>query len=84
MTCRMVWPDEERLLATIRYFHAGLDEAAHHVLEPVLPPAAHRVALEEARMVAALLADAGYRIDFGGPLSPDEVSALAARRPTLH
>jgi hypothetical protein len=84
MTCRMVWPDEERLLATIRYLHAGLDEAAQRMLAPVLPPAALRIALEQARAVAGLLADAGYRVGFGGPLSPDADRGLQARRPTLH
>lgn len=84
MACRMVWPDEERLLATIRYLHADLDEAAQRVLEPILPPAAQRVALDQAAALARHLADAGYRLGFGGPLSPDAVAMAGGVRPTLH
>ncbi|HVO13875.1 MAG TPA: hypothetical protein VMV26_01620 [Alphaproteobacteria bacterium] len=84
MTCRMVWPDEERLLATVRYVHADLEEAAQRVLEPILPPAARRAALERASALARHLADAGYRIGFGGPLSPDAVAGAGRLRPTLH
>jgi hypothetical protein len=62
MTCRMVWPDEERLLATIRYLHADLDEAARRVLEPILPPAAQRLGLDRAAVLARRLAEAGDRV----------------------
>ena len=85
MTCRMVWPDEERILAAIRYLHAGSRIAAERVLDPVLPPAAQRAALEQAEALADRLAEAGYRVGFGGPVGPDHVEAIAATpRPTIH
>ena len=85
MSCRMVWPDEERILAAIRYLHAERPDAALRVLDQVLPPAAQRVALEHAGTLAGQLAGAGYRVGFGGPLSP-EVGALAMASPgpTIH
>jgi hypothetical protein len=83
MSCRMVWPDEERILAAIRYLHAGSRFAAERVLEKVLPPAAQRLALERAEVLARRLAEAGYRLGFGGPVASDiEVAAPAV--PTLH
>jgi hypothetical protein len=85
MTCRMVWPDEERILAAIRYLHADLRDAATRVLDPVLPPAAQRAALEQAEALAELLAGAGYRLGFGGPVSPDVSAAvMPPAGPTIH
>ena len=82
LTCRMVWPDEERILAAIRYLHADLRHAALLVLDPVLPPAAQRVALERAEALADLLASAGYRLGFGGPLQLDIAEVIPL--PTVH
>ena len=79
-----MWPDEERLLATIRYLHADLDDAARHVLERILPAAAQRVAFDQAIALAQHLADAGYCLGFGGPLMPDEVTQAGGLSPTLH
>ncbi|HEX7008326.1 MAG TPA: hypothetical protein VF274_14400 [Alphaproteobacteria bacterium] len=84
MTCRMVWPDEERILAVIHYLQSDLPDAAEHVLEPVLPPAARRAALQQAELLAGSLADAGYRIGFDGPLAPELAAALPRLGPTIH
>ena len=62
LTCRMVWPDEERLLAAIRYLHADLRHSALLVLDPVLPPAAQRVALERASGGIAVRSDLQGRL----------------------
>jgi hypothetical protein len=85
MTCRGVWPDEERILATIRYLHADLRAAALRVLDQILPPAAQRVALDHAETLAELLASAGYRVGFGGPRSPDAGAvAVVPHGQTIH
>ena len=84
MTCRAVWPDEERILAVIRYFHADLPDAAARVLEQVLPPAAARVALDEAEALADLMAGAGYRLSFGGAVAPGLAAEIASAGPTIH
>ena len=84
MTCRMVWPDEERILAVFRYLHADLPDAAERVLEPVLPPAARHAALEQGELLASLLADAGNRIGFGGPLAPEMAVTMPPLGPTIH
>lgn len=85
MACRRVWPDEERILAAIRFIHAGSRIAAERVLDRILPPAAQRIALEQAEALAERLADAGYRLGFGGPVAPDVAAEIAAPLgPTIH
>ena len=85
MPCRMVWPDEERILAAIRYLHAGNRVAAERALDQVLPPAAQRAALEQAEALADRLAEAGYRISFGGPVTPGVAPGVTpSAGPTIH
>lgn len=62
--CRRVSPDEEDVLAVIRYLHNRMDAAAREVLGRHLPPSARRLALSDAETAARSMAGWGYHVAF--------------------
>jgi len=62
--CPSVAPDEEDLIALMRYLHHRMDDAADALLEPHLPAAARRLAMTDAREAAAVMDDWGYHVPF--------------------
>lgn len=85
--CRSVSPDEEDVLAVIRYLHNRMDAAAAEVLGRHLPASARRLALDDAKSAARSMSRWGYHVAFphrSAPAHAPEAGTGAPHGITVH